>query len=156
MTSHGSATRTGQRGERRGALARAFSLMEILIVLIIIGLLAAIVLPRLAQNIGKGRVQTTKAQIASLSTSVESFYAEVGRYPTEQEGLILLITKPVDPDTASKWRGPYLEKDSLPKDGWGRDFLYTFDEHGRFVIRSLGADGKPGGEGENADLDNRK
>jgi general secretion pathway protein G len=130
--------------------------MEILIVLIIIGLLAAIVLPRLAQNIGKGRVQTTKAQIASLTTTVETFYVDVGRYPTEQEGLGLLLTKPVDPDAAAKWKGPYLEKDSLPKDGWGRDYIYTFDEHGRFVVRSLGADGKPGGEGENADLDNRK
>lgn len=135
--------------------ASGFSLMEMLVVLIIIGLLAALVLPRLTQNIGKGRVQTTKAQIASLATSVESFYGEVGRYPTEQEGLAVLLEPPVDPVDAEKWKGPYLEKNELPKDAWGRPFVYTFDEHERFVVRSLGADGKPGGEDENRDLDNR-
>lgn len=137
-----------------GHRARAFSLLEMLVVLVIMGLLVALVLPRVTRNIGKGKVQTTRAQIEMLSSAVNQFMLEVGRYPTVDEGLASLLDKPQTVE-ADKWDGPYLEKDFLPKDGWGRDFIYAMDEKGRFVIRSLGADGKPGGEGDNADMDNR-
>ena len=132
----------------------AFSLLEMLIVVAIIALLAALVAPRLAGALGEGRVKTTRAQIEMLAAGVEQFNLHVGRYPTQEEGLRALLTKPdsVDDD---KWKGPYVEKDFIPKDGWGRDYVYEFDDRGRFLVKSLGADGRAGGEDENADLDNR-
>jgi len=139
---------------RLGAAQRGFSLLEMLVVLVIMGLLVALVLPRVAGNIGKGKVQTTRAQIELLASAVNQFMLDVGRYPTQEEGLEALLHRPEGVDE-TLWDGPYLEKDFVPKDGWGREFLYLLDDGGRFVIRSLGADGKPGGEGENADLDNR-
>lgn len=146
--------RSGSVGGQRLAAPRGFSLLEMLVVLVIMGLLVALVLPRVAGNIGKGKVQTTRAQIELLASAVNQFMLDVGRYPTQEEGLEALLRRPEGVDE-TLWDGPYLEKDFIPKDGWGRDFLYLLDEKGRFVIRSLGADGRPGGEGENADLDNR-
>lgn len=149
--------RTLRRGFRTspGAGGRGgFTLLEMLVVVIIIGLLAALVWPRLSENLGTSKIKTTMAQISSLDSAVEQFYAEVGRYPTQEEGLAALLKAPAGVD-ADKWRGPYLRKNELPKDGWNRPFEYAFDEQGRFLIRSLGADGRAGGEGENADLDNR-
>jgi len=133
---------------------RAFSLLEMLVVVIIMGLLVALVAPRILDNVGKSKVQTTKAQIELLSSGVSRFYLDMGRYPTDQEGLRVLIEKPAS-DDAEQWDGPYLEKDTLPEDGWGRPFEYEPGDDGRFIVRSLGADGRPGGSGENADLDNR-
>jgi general secretion pathway protein G len=132
----------------------AFSLLEMLIVVAIIALLAALVAPRLAGALGEGRVKTTRAQIEMLAAGVEQFNLHAGRYPTKEEGLAVLLTKPENV-ADDKWQGPYVEKDFIPKDGWGRDFVYDFDDRGRFVIRSLGADGRAGGDGDNADLDNR-
>src|SRR5262249_24361502 len=123
-----------------------------LFVIAIIGLIAALVLPNLARGFGKGQVSTTKAQIGLLAGSVREVRLDVGRYPTEAEGLQALLTKPTD---AEGWEGPYLEKDVVPKDGWSRPFVYKEGENGRFIIRSLGADGHDGGDGENKDIDNR-
>lgn len=131
---------------------RAFSLFEILIVIAIIGLLAALAVPRLAKSLGKAQVQTTRANIALLNGAVVGFRADVGRYPSEQEGLTALVSNDASIDN---WDGPYLEKRSLPKDGWNRDFRYKLDEEFGYRIVSYGADGQPGGDGENADLDNR-
>lgn len=132
--------------------ARAFSLIEMLFVIAIIGLIAALILPRLGGAFGKSQVQTTKAQLASLTSAVETYRMNVGRYPTKDEGLAALLKKP---DGAEGWEGPYLEKKVVPRDGWKREFIYTPDDEWKFIIKSLGADGKEGGEGENADLDNR-
>ncbi len=132
--------------------SRAFTLIELLFVVLIIGLIAALIVPRLGKTFGKSQVKTTQAQIAQLGALVEEFRADVHRYPSEQEGLAALVSKPAE---AAGWEGPYLQKKSLPKDGWGRDFVYKADAQFGFVIRSLGADGKEGGEGEDADLDNR-
>ena len=144
------------RGSNRRRNARpfagGFSLLEILIVLAIMGLLAALVASRLTGTFGQGQVKATRVQLQSLSTSVERFRTDVQRYPTEQEGLQSLIVKPLDADG---WAGPYLDKSIVPKDAWKRDFLYRLDPTFGFRIVSLGADGKEGGEGENADLDNR-
>lgn len=131
---------------------RAFTLLEMLFVVLIIGLIAALVLPRLGRTFGRGQVKTTQAQLAALTTMVEDFRADVGRYPTEPEGLGALITKP---QGLESWQGPYGGKRTLPKDAWGREFIYKSDATFGFVIRSLGADQKEGGEGDNADLDNR-
>lgn len=136
------------------AHARAFSLVELMIVITIIGLLVALVAPRLAGALGSGRVQSTRAQIELLSGGVTQFNLDVGRYPTAEEGLESLLTRPQGVE-ADVWKGPYLEKDFVPTDAWGRDFQYELPDSGRFVIRSLGADGQPGGDGDNADIDNR-
>jgi len=137
---------------RTPARAGGFSLIEMLFVIAIIGLIAALILPRLGGAFGKSQVQTTKAQLSSLTSAVESFRLNVGRYPSKEEGLAALLKKP---DGAEGWSGPYLDKKIVPQDGWKREFIYTPDDEWKFVIRSLGADGKEGGEGENADLDNR-
>jgi len=136
--------------------ARAFSLLEMLIVIGIIGLIAALVLPRIAAGFGKGQVKTTQAQLELLTTATEGFKLDIGRYPTEQEGLLVLVEKPADPIAAAKWKAPYLQKKTIPMDGWGRPFVYKLDPTFGFEIKSLGADGKEGGEGENADLSNRE
>lgn len=137
----------------RAGRGLGFSLLEMLFVVAIIGLIAALVLPNLRGGFGKGQVSTTKAQIALLAGAVERFRLDVGRYPAESEGLQSLLEKPSE---AEGWNGPYLDKDTMPKDGWSRAFIYKEGEGGRFVVRSLGADGKEGGEGEAADLDNRR
>jgi len=133
---------------------RAFSLLEMLVVVIIMGLLVALVAPRVLDNVGKAKVKTTLAQIELLSGSVDRFRLDMGRVPTGEEGLRVLLERPQGPDS-EKWDGPYLEKDYIPKDGWDRAFEYDPGESGRYVIRSLGADGRPGGEGEDKDIDNR-
>ncbi|MEM8834386.1 MAG: type II secretion system major pseudopilin GspG [Planctomycetota bacterium] len=134
------------------ASRRAFSLFEILIVIAIIGLLAALAVPRLVKQLGKAQVQTTKANIALLNGAVVSFRTDVGRYPSEQEGLAALVSNDA---SIEQWDGPYLERVTLPQDGWNRDFVYKLDEQFGYRIVSYGADGQPGGDGENADLDNR-
>ncbi len=138
------------RGKARGA----FTLFEMLVVMAILALLVALVAPRVVGHVGKSKVTTTRTQIAGLQTSVEQFYLATGRYPTKDEGLRALLVRPADV-LLEKWTGPYLEKDALPMDGWGREFAYDPGENGRYVILSLGADGRAGGEGENTDLDNR-
>ncbi len=135
--------------------ARAgFSLFELLIVLAIIGLLAALVLPRFGDAFGKAQEKTTKAQMASLQIAVDEFKLEYGRYPSEDEGLTALVKRPDWIDEAD-W-DPKLDKETLPIDGWKRDFIYKLDDNFGFRIISYGADGTPGGEGENEDLDIRK
>ena len=93
-------------------------------------------------------------QLELLSTGVARFYMDMQRYPTAEEGLRVLLERPQGPGS-DKWEGPYLEKDFIPKDGWEREFIYEPGENGRFIVKSLGADGTIGGEGENRDLDNR-
>jgi general secretion pathway protein G len=138
----------------RHARGRAFSLLEMIIVLVLMGLLAALVAPRLTGILGKNKVRATKVQVEMLASAIERFNLDVGRYPTQQEGLTVLIERPQDVPEDT-WDGPYTEKDFVPKDGWGRDFVYEIGENSRFVIKSYGADGSPGGEGESADIDNR-
>jgi len=139
------------------AMRRGFTLFEMIIVVAILGLLVALVAPRLTGNLEKSKVTATRTQIANLSTSVEQFYLEVGRYPSREEGLEALVTRP-STVPEEKWNGPYTEKDVLPLDGWGRPFEYeapSEENNNRYVIRSLGADGRLGGEDTAADLTNR-
>ena len=128
----------------------AFTLLELLIVLAILGLLAAMVVPKLGGKVQDARVSTSKTQIATLMTAVERYAIDVGRYPTADEGLSALIERPAGV-SEDAWDGPYLTKRTIPTDGWQRPFLYeiTGDD---YVIRSLGADGAVGGEGDDADL----
>ena len=136
-----------------------FSLMEMLIVVAIIGLLAALVVPNLGRVFGGSQRQTAKAQANQLLGAVEQFRTQVGRLPTEDEGLGSLIRKPSG--AGDGWNGPYLQRTDVPKDPWGYDYVlkrfntqtddYPFD----FTILSYGSDGKPGGEGDAADIDAR-
>ena len=128
-----------------------FTLIELMIVLFILGLLAALVAPRLMGRVGKAKQKTTQAQIQLLATAMDLFHMDVGRYPTEDEGLKVLYQKP---ESLTAWAGPYLDK-LPPKDPWGRDYSYKCPgEHGPYDLWSLGADGQPGGEGESSDITN--
>ena len=128
-----------------------FTLIELMIVLFILGLLAALVAPRLMSRVGKAKQKTAQAQIQLLSTALDLFNLDVGRYPTTEEGLKSLRTKPED---LSSWAGPYLDK-ALPKDPWGRPYAYKCPgDHGPYDLYSLGADGAEGGDGENQDITN--
>jgi general secretion pathway protein G len=133
---------------------RGFTLVEMLLVIAIIGLIAALIGPQIAKNFQRSQVQTTKAQIENLATAIESFYTDNARYPTEAEGLNALIARP---DGLTTWSGPYLKKKALPNDGWGGAFIYKLDKDFGFVVKSLGADKREGGaEGsQDADLSNR-
>jgi len=135
------------RDERRAG----FTLLELLVVLVIIGLLAGIVGPRLFGNVSKSEVTTARAQIDILSKALDQFRLDVGRYPSTQEGLAALNT-PVPGDT--RWRGPYLRKD-VPQDPWGMPYQYKYPgakSTDDFELYSFGADKAPGGSGDNADI----
>jgi general secretion pathway protein G len=131
------------------ACARGFTLLELLVVMVIIGLLAGYVGPKFFGQIGKSEVKATKAQIDALQKSLDQYRLDVGRYPSTEQGLAVLVAKPAD---EPKWAGPYLSK-ALPKDPWGNDYQYRSPgEHGEYDLLSFGKDGRPGGEGEDADL----
>ena len=126
-----------------------FTLIELLVVMVIIGLLAAIVLPNYIGQSDKARVRAAQAQIQQLGTALDSFRLDVGRYPTSEEGLMALRQKP---SSADRWDGPYLQKD-VPNDPWGRPYVYKAPgDHGGFDLMSYGADGTPGGDGINKDV----
>jgi general secretion pathway protein G len=126
-----------------------FTLVELLVVMIIIGLLAALVGPRFIRQDEKAKVKAAKAQIELLSTALDTFRLDVGRYPSSQEGLEALRTQP---GGVERWDGPYLKKD-VPLDPWGKAYVYKSPgDHGPFDILSYGADGTAGGDGDNRDI----
>ncbi len=139
---------------RRETVQRGFSLLEMLVVLAIIGLLVALFAPRLTGAFAGGQVKTTKAQLQQLSTAIEEFRMTMKRLPTEEEGLRVLVERP-EGDSDSEWRN-FLGMRELPKDAWGNDFVYSLDDPDfDYVILSYGSDGRPGGEGDASDLENR-
>lgn len=128
-----------------------FTLVELLIVMIILGLLAALAGPRLIQKVGSSKVKAAQTQISLFETALDAYRLDVGSYPTTEQGLEALNE---DPGTTG-WDGPYLSKD-IPSDPWNNPYEYRrLQDQGEFEIISLGADGEPGGEGENSDLGNR-
>ncbi len=135
-------------GKRRNG----FTMVELMAMLIIIGLLATLVVTKVASKIDQARVTTTKANLKMLHSAVNQFKMDTGRYPTEEEGLTALVEEPSD---VTGWEpGGYLETTEIPVDGWGNEFFYELDPGtGKpFVIISYGADGEEGGEGYDADL----
>lgn len=129
--------------------ARGFTLMELLLVLVIIGLLAALVGPTIYQRIRPAKQSAARAQIENFGSALDGFYVDVERYPSDQEGLDALRNRP---QGANNWNGPYLKKE-LPKDPWGNAYVYRSPgRNGGYEITSYGSDGREGGDGENADI----
>lgn len=136
----------------RSISSAGFTLLELLVVIVIIGLLAAYVGPRYFSQLGKASTQTAKAQIESFGKALDAYRLDVGRYPSTEQGLASLITKPND---EAKWNGPYLAK-NLPLDPWAKPYVYRSPgQNGEFDLLSYGKDGQPGGEGEAADISYR-
>jgi general secretion pathway protein G len=129
-----------------------FTLVELLVVLAILALLAGIVGPRVLGQLGGAKSKTASVQISDLEKTLELFKLDVGRYPTAEEGLDALVKQPAN---AAGWTGPYL-KGGVPVDPWSHPYVYKPGPGGTFEILSLGADGTPGGEGENADIHNKQ
>lgn len=128
-----------------------FTLIELLVVLSILALIAALVVPNVFPKLGKGKQSAARAQIELLGQALDHFRLDVGKYPTSQEGLAVLVTNP----GIENWDGPYLKK-SLPKDPWGKPFMYQVPgTHGaEYDLSSYGKDGRPGGTGEDKDITN--
>lgn len=129
--------------------SRGFTLIELLVVLAILTLLAGLVGPRVLNQLGGAKSKTASVQITDIDKSLELFKLDVGRYPTTEEGLDALVKRP---GSVNGWTGPYL-KGGVPTDPWGHAYRYA--NNGSIEILSLGADGTPGGEGENADIRNK-
>lgn len=130
--------------------ARGFTLLELLVVIVIIGLLAAYVGPKYFAQLGKSEVTVAKAQIEAFEKSLDTYRLDVGRYPTTEDGLAALLVAP--PAAGTRWNGPYLKK-AVPLDPWGHAYQYRAPgSKGEYDIVSMGKDGQPGGSGENADI----
>lgn len=125
-------------------MKRAFTLVELLVVVIILGILAALVVPRVIGRVDEARIEATRVQLKAIKDALEQYKLDNGQYPTTEQGLKALVEKPTAPPSPTRWR-QYMEK--LPKDGWDRDFIYISPGLGRaFELRSVGPDGKEGTE----------
>ena len=131
-----------------------FTLIEIMVVIVILALLAALVGPKLMGRSDDAKIVTTKEQIRQLETSLKLYKLDNGNYPTTEQGLAALVTKPTTGQPPKNYKeGGYLESQKVPKDAWGNDYLYLSPgEHGDYDITSFGADGVKGGAGKSADI----
>ena len=131
-----------------------FTLLELVVVIIVLGLLAGLVAPQIIGRLSDAKSTTARTQIELLSVALDGYRLDNGNYPTTDQGLAALRDKPTRPPVPSNWRGPYLRK-AVPLDPWGRPYLYRFPGEknaGAFDLESLGRDGKVGGDGEDADV----
>jgi general secretion pathway protein G len=139
--------------EKRARRLRAdagYTLAEILVVMAIIGLIAAVLTPGLIGQLGRARAKNAQLQLDSVAASVEMFRSDVGRYPTDAEGLNALLA---EPQSVDGWTGPYLKNSKLMQDPWGHPLVYKTESDARgFSITSLGRDGQPNGLGLDKDL----
>lgn len=137
--------------QKRTHWQRGMTLIELLVVLVILGLIASLVGPQVMKYLGGAKTDTAKQQISLFEGVLDGYKLDNSRYPTTQEGLEAMVKAPAG---ISSWKGPYLKKNIVPKDPWGNEYKYTSPgEEGRpYDILSYGADGKPGGDGENKDV----
>jgi general secretion pathway protein G len=146
---------TREVSRRSGARRpRGFTLIEIMVVIVIIGLLAAFIVPAVIGKVDEAKVSKTKGDIQALEAALSIFYLDNSKYPTTEQGLKALVVPPNDPSIRHWKPGGYLDR--VSKDPWGNDYQYAFPgQHGKaYDVYSLGADGQPGGEGINADIGN--
>ena len=142
-----------RKRERGNRASRGFTLIEILVVVVILGILAAIVVPRVMERPGEARVTRARQDIQGIVTALSMYKLDNFAYPSTEQGLEALVTKPSGQPDAPNWKGPYLERTA--KDPWGHPYQYAQPgQHGSIDVYSLGADGKPGGDGEAADVGN--
>ncbi len=136
---------------RSAVRSQGFTLLELLVVMVIIGLLAGFVAPRYFSQIGKSEVKAAKAQLDALEKALDQYRLDVGHYPNMEQGLAALMARPAN---EPRWDGPYLKRD-VPKDPWGNAYVLTVPgQHGDVDLLSYGKDGQPGGAGEAADISN--
>lgn len=141
--------RLGRPTRRRNGEA-GFTLVEILVVITIIGLIMAIVGPRVLNYLGESKVKAARIQIESLGSALDLYYLDMGRYPNSNDGLAALVQRP---GNAEEWNGPYLKGGVVPNDPWGHAYVYRSPvEHAPYEIVSYGADGQEGGAGTAADI----
>jgi len=135
---------------------RGFTLIELMVVIVILGILAGLIIPRIMGRPDEARSAKARLQIESLETALKLYKLDNGSYPATEQGLRALVEAPAVGGLAKSWRqGGYLEKGNVPKDPWDHDFVYVSPgAHGDFDLSSLGADGEPGGEGKNKDINN--
>lgn len=146
-----SAARSPGVQTRALAHARGFTLLELLVVMVIMGLLVGYVGPRYFAQIGKSEVKIAMAQMDAFSKALDQYRLDTGRYPSTEQGLAALVQRPAD---EPRWAGPYLAK-AVPRDPWGNAYVFLMPgEHGEYDLLSHGKDGRPGGEGEGADVSN--
>jgi len=136
----------------RARRSSGFTLLELLVVMVLIGMLAGFVAPRYFAQVGKSQIKVARAQLDALDKALDQFRLDVGHYPTSEEGLQALV---VAPSGETHWAGPYLKK-GVPADPWGRPYIYQLPSThgGDFDLLSYGKDGRPGGTGEDADITN--
>lgn len=127
-----------------------FTLLELLIVMIIIGLLAALIGPKMIGRVGESRQVAAKQQVEGFGSALEMYKLDTTKYPTQEQGLEALVS---EPQGVNNWKGPYLKKKFIPKDPWGNEYIYTYPgANGDYDIVSYGADGNTGGDGEDKDV----
>ncbi len=144
----------GRRFRRQPPWCLGFTLLELLVVLAIIATLAAVVGPSVFRNVGDAKVQSAKSQIEIFALALDSYRLDTGGYPSTAQGLAALRTAPTGPEAPAGWRGPYLRR-AVPLDPWGRPYVYVAPGRANpeaYDLYTLGRDGKPGGEGEDADV----
>ena len=135
----------------RPSLPHGFTLLELLVVMVIIGMLAGFVAPRFFAQIGKSETKVARAQLDALEKALDQYRLDVGRYPGTEQGLAALVERP---SGHARWSGPNLKK-AVPADPWGRPYIYKSPgDHGEFDLLSYGKDGQPGGTGEAEDVNN--
>lgn len=137
--------------QKRVSAVRGFTLLELLVVMVIIGLLASYVAPKYFSQVGKSEAKAAQAQIDALEKALDQYRLDTGHYPATEQGLAALVTRP---SNEPKWQGPYLKK-AVPPDPWGKPYVYMYPgERAELDLYSYGKDGQPGGTGESADITN--
>ena len=151
-SSRGTPRRETSPAPHRRHAERGFTLVELLVVLVILGIIAVFAAPRVINLLGGAKADAARIQVDRLSGVLDLYMLDAGRYPREEEGLEALMERPAG---VERWNGPYLQKAESLTDPWGQPYVYRFPgEHGEYDLYSLGADGQEGGEGQDADVTN--